>query len=249
MSYVTPALSAQVALASQSNPTLANLLNAVINRTATDDQVKTLGLLVQSMGNVQQLGPSQPSSTALPTDTRAGSPKPFDIVLEFHERPADRWIFPRGDVVCERRGVAQDLFARSSDVTITTSLPFAGTASQDPSAADDQQAELQPPEVGSLCFSRVPQHLWDLFMLWAGGPAKVEESRTALAELVSICLGFALTQADRALTGQEGGTPLVFAASPPRRRAAQRSTGCECHSKRSSAALIPNDRRLPRPTQ
>ncbi|KAI0719939.1 hypothetical protein C8T65DRAFT_754939 [Cerioporus squamosus] len=186
MSYVTPALSAQVALASQSNPVLANLLHAVINRTATDDQIKTLGLLIQSLpvGSAQQLGTSQFSSAAPPTVTRAGSPKPFDIVLEFHERPADRWIFPRGDVVCERPGVAQDVFARSANVILTTFLPFAGMASPNPSTANDQQAELEPPEVASFTFSRVPQQLWDLFLVWAGGPAKVEESRKVLAELV-----------------------------------------------------------------
>ncbi|RPD55880.1 hypothetical protein L227DRAFT_579360 [Lentinus tigrinus ALCF2SS1-6] len=184
ISYVTPALSSQVAIASQSNPILANLLNAVINRTATDDQVKTLGLLIQSLEGVQQLGNTQPPSTVPPTSTRSGSPKPFDIILEFHERPTDRWIFPRGDVVCERVGVADGVFARSADVIVTASLPFDGMASIDPALASDEQVESQPPEVASFHFSRVPQQLWDMFLVWAGGPTKIEQSRTALAELV-----------------------------------------------------------------
>ena len=187
----------------------------MINRTATDDQVKTLGLLIQSMENIQQFGVSQLSDSGPSAVARAGSPKPFDIVMEFHERPADRWIFPRGDVVCERVGIADGVFARSSDVIITTSLPFVGMASADAASLSDEQIEPQPSEVASFRFSRVPQQLWQLLLVWAGGPVKVEESRKALAELVSSAYRLATLR----LTQHEsttGDTPLVPAASPPR---------------------------------
>ena len=181
--YVTPALSAQVAHASKSNPILANLLNAVINRTATDDQVKTLGLLIKSMEGIQHLESPDPAPT---TTLRAGSPKPFDIVLEFQERPADRWILPRGDVVCERVGVAEGTFCRSADVILTTSLTPPNATGSDPTASSEPPPSVATAEVVSFRLSRVPQHLWELLVTWAGGTAKMDDSRLKLAQLVRL---------------------------------------------------------------
>ncbi|KAI0756852.1 hypothetical protein C8Q80DRAFT_1130817 [Daedaleopsis nitida] len=179
LSYVSPALSSKVAIASKSNPVLANLLNAVINRTATDDQIKTLGLLIQSLDSVQEL---DPADSGMPP--RAASPKPFDIVLEFHERPADRWILPRGDVICERVDVAEGVFTRYTDVILTTSLLPTGAATLDPLASNESSTEGVTPEVVSFRLSRLPQQLWELFQTWAGGPVKMEESRVKLAQLL-----------------------------------------------------------------
>lgn len=190
--YVTPALSSQVAIASQSNPILANLLNAVINRTATNDQVKTLGLLIKSLEGVQQLespDPLPPYHASSTSPLRTASPKPFDIVLEFHERPSDRFILPRGDVVCERVGVAEGGFYRSADVILTILLtPPALPSSETTTSNTDSLPDTRNPEVVCLRLLRVPHQLWDLLLIWAGGPEKMEESRKKLTDLVGLPL-------------------------------------------------------------
>ncbi|KAI0778334.1 hypothetical protein BD413DRAFT_465460 [Trametes elegans] len=178
--YVTPALSSKVTVAAQSNPVLANLLSAVINRTATDDQVKTLGLLIQSLEGVQPLTPPEPPPVqpANQLPARQSSPKPFDIILEFHERPSDRFILPRGNVVCEL--VAPLTGYRAPDLIITCCLPFPGTASY----ASTEQTGAPALEVVSFRLLRASQSLWELFSSWAGGPQRIEESRAQLAAIV-----------------------------------------------------------------
>ena len=187
--YVTPALSSKVAVASQSNPILANLLRAVLNRTATDDQVKTLGLLIQSLEGVPELesfsgtSPTTFASHAL-VPVRDGSPKPFDILLEFGEHSTERWIFPRGDVYCERVGVVEGTSAWLSDVIVTTCVPFPNSTGAKPSSSDPPTSPSTP-EVVSFRFSKIHLTLWELLLSWAGGPTKMEESRVKLVDMVS----------------------------------------------------------------
>ncbi|PIL31798.1 hypothetical protein GSI_06502 [Ganoderma sinense ZZ0214-1] len=146
-SYVTPALSSRVATAAQTDPILANLLSAVISRTATAEQVKRLGVLVRQLEGIPELGPLNgppaPSPSAAPP-FRPVSPKPFDIILEFHEKPSDKWILPRGDVFCERVGVAEGTWTRYADVITTTTM----TPSCPPADPSGEQApETHTPEV------------------------------------------------------------------------------------------------------
>lgn len=178
--YVSPALSSKVAIAAKSNPVLANLLHAVLNHTATEDQVKTLGLLIHSLPDTD---PSESLDPLASTPVREKSPKPFDIVFEFGENTSDKWIFPRSDALCERVGVEDNTFARISDIRITTSVPFAGTPGAETSAPD-QSSSVVTPEVVSFCFARAPQSLWELFVVWAGGPTKMAESRAKLIDMV-----------------------------------------------------------------
>ncbi|OBZ68606.1 hypothetical protein A0H81_11450 [Grifola frondosa] len=99
-SFVTPALITQVNAAALSNPILANLLSLAASGRATADQLKTLGLLIQSLGSVRQplyeSGPSTlpASPMVVPPPPPPAPPKEFDIVIEFHERPTDRWVIP-----------------------------------------------------------------------------------------------------------------------------------------------------------
>ncbi|KAI1788812.1 hypothetical protein LXA43DRAFT_627194 [Ganoderma leucocontextum] len=184
-SYVTPALSSRVATAAQTDPILANLLNAVINRTATAEQVRLLGVLVRQLEGLPELEPSNAPPVASPIASspfRPVSPKPFDIILEFHEKPSDKWILPRGDTFCERVGVAEGVWARYADVIVATTMTSSGPLA-DPSG--DQPPDTPTPEVVSFHFSRVSQSLWELILAWAGGLQKMEESKAKLVEMTS----------------------------------------------------------------
>ncbi|KAI8981372.1 hypothetical protein BD414DRAFT_549743 [Trametes punicea] len=181
--YVTPALSARVTAAAQNDPVLANLLSAVINRTANEQQVKTLGYLIQSLDGVQPPGDST-STVGDVTDRSATVPapsRPFDIIVEFHERSSERFILPRGDVVCELAAPKSGSLYKSSDMIVTHRLPFSETSSSEQSA---EHLKRISSEVISFRLSRVSQTLWELFSIWAGGPQKMEESKAKLAEIV-----------------------------------------------------------------
>ena len=58
---VTPALISQVNQAAATNPVLQNLLQLAATGRASHDQLKTLGILVQSLAMQQNLSPSQDS--------------------------------------------------------------------------------------------------------------------------------------------------------------------------------------------
>ncbi|KAI9065887.1 hypothetical protein FKP32DRAFT_1708437 [Trametes sanguinea] len=180
--YVTPALSSKVAEAAQTDPVLANLLNAVINRTATEQQVKTLGYLIQSLNDVQSLDPPGTGSGDQHPQAEAEMQpsRPFDVILEFQERPSERFILPRGDVVCELAVPKSGSVHGGSDLIITHCLPFPGIANVE-QGSDSPNGAV--PEVVSFRLSRVSQSLWDLLSAWAGGPEKIEESRIRLSDL------------------------------------------------------------------
>ncbi|KAI0964079.1 hypothetical protein AcW1_000981 [Taiwanofungus camphoratus] len=183
-SYVTPSLISQVNAASMSNPALANLLQLAASGRATSDQLKTLGLLIQSLGTIQppeaQAGPSssEPSHSA----------KEFDIVLEFQEKPSDRWIFPRGTVVLERVE-SGPLAAQQPDVLLQTIIPFPDTlyavsaAPSESNVADEPITVEVPPHIVTFRLARVSRALWDLLVVWSGGEHGIEDSKRRLGEL------------------------------------------------------------------
>lgn len=70
---ITPTLISQVNAAASSNPTLANLLQLAASGKATPEQLKTLGLLIQSLvGSASSDGTPNPSGAA----SAAGTPQP-----------------------------------------------------------------------------------------------------------------------------------------------------------------------------
>ncbi|OCH86044.1 hypothetical protein OBBRIDRAFT_783868 [Obba rivulosa] len=178
--FVTPSLIAQVNAASLSNPTMSRLLQRAASGLASADELKTLGLLIQSLSTLQkadintaaQIASAASQATAAP----APPPREFDLVIEFQERPSDKWIFPRGLVVCEREG-SEDPRWRTSNVLISTSLPF-------PSTAVGSNPSDVPPEVVTFKLLRVSPTLWDTLLAWSGGELKMKENSKRLKEIM-----------------------------------------------------------------
>ncbi|KAH0837994.1 hypothetical protein J3R83DRAFT_6231 [Lanmaoa asiatica] len=198
---VPPGLISQVNTAATSNPTLANLLHLAASGRATPDQLKTLGLLIQSLASSPVTGipatTSQPSaqgtdssSTPFPTAPAATQQyqyqapiKDFDIVVEFREAPSDRWVFPRGPAMCEFVSTSRDPTS-IGDLTISTIVPFPGmTPPQDPSGSETSApAESPSKQVVEFQFKTVNSYIWDTFSRWVGSKEKMEENRKILEE-------------------------------------------------------------------
>ncbi|KAF5384881.1 hypothetical protein D9615_001315 [Tricholomella constricta] len=209
---ITPTLINQVNSAASSNPTLANLLQLAAAGMATPEQLKTLGLLIQSLAtseSTQVLPPSLAASPALPPlPTTSSAPaatvsppapiKEFDLVFEFRESSSERWIFPRGLVTCERVMDSPTTDATSHTV-IKTCLPFSqantlvNPGTEQPSPAD---AKKEAPQVVSFCLKRTPFSVWDTISRWAGGEQKMEQSRLkleAMKPVEHVYLGYQLS--------------------------------------------------------
>ncbi|KAK2461572.1 hypothetical protein APHAL10511_006035 [Amanita phalloides] len=190
LASVSPDLINQVNLAASSNPILASLLQVAAGGSASQEQLKTLGLLIQSLSSRDSgsAGKQQPSAN-LPSSLLVTQPpiKPFDVVVEFREMPNVRWLFPRGPTVCER---IMDNVANSPlcDVVITTCIPFKKTvektsgASEQPAAESQSQPEKTPQAV-KLSLKKAPITVWDTLYRWVGGEQEMTKHREYLQSL------------------------------------------------------------------
>ena len=201
---ITPILINQVNSAASSNPILANLLQLAAAGLATPEQLKTLGLLIQSLASPESVQLAQQSS--LPTSqnqrnttsttvsssgsqTTHGSPiKEFDFVFEFREMPSERWVFPRGPVVYEK---VIDSENGTSDALVKAVLPFDTPSSngipiapnQVPSATSSSPNERNF-HVATFRLRKAPMAVLDTIARWTGGEAKMQQSQEFLNALV-----------------------------------------------------------------
>ncbi|KAG6862140.1 hypothetical protein C0995_004222 [Termitomyces sp. Mi166 len=210
---ITPALINQVNTAASSNPTLANLLQLAAAGLATPDQLKTLGLLIQSLATSEGTQPVLPPTVTpalppLPTMTPASVTTPqiapvkeFDLVLEFRENPNERWVFPRGLVTCERTTNLPAVNALSRTV-MKVCLPFpkpvASEAVPVPGEAGPSiSPTVEEPQVATLILERTPLAVWDTISRWAGNQEKLQQNKIkldAMKPVEHVCLGYRLSE-------------------------------------------------------
>jgi len=199
---ITPALINQVNSAASSNPILANLLQLAAAGLATSDQLKTLGLLIQSLASPENIQPTPASLgtldglRALPSGpttaqvfSRSTAPvRPFDLVIEFHETSYERWIFPRGPVTYER--IANPLDTLSFDIILKARLPFGRNKTLDDPTTDlPLQDDIEESaQVVEFRVKNTPLPLWDTFTRWAGDQQRMEESQRIISAIVKLYL-------------------------------------------------------------
>jgi len=204
---ITPNLINQVNLAASSNPILANLVQLAAAGKATAEQLKTLGLLIQSLASTESaqlaslpISQSQPDETLLVKSpsgiqdaTTSNSPvKEFDLVIEFREMPSERWLFPRGPVVYEKaveNDNDHDIINTAYDTVIKTILPFDNTSSAAASGAPPLKGSLPIDDsrhVATFRLRKTPSRIWDTISRWAGSEEKVQQSQKIFDALVRL---------------------------------------------------------------
>lgn len=131
----------------------------------------------------------QPAPAQTPAPTSSQPPREYDLVLEFPERPYDRWLVPRVPVVCERVPSAGNIDA----ILLLVALPFpkqtktqSQTQEEPESTESATPASSDPPqEVVQFRITKVHQVFWDNLLNWVGGSTKVESNRRILEKIVS----------------------------------------------------------------
>ncbi|KAI6031409.1 hypothetical protein BKA83DRAFT_671263 [Pisolithus microcarpus] len=163
--HVTQTLVSQVNQAAASNPTLANLLQLAVAGKASPDQLKTLGLLIQSLAS----SPSAAVDSTQPSTDPTRSTAHFDLVLEFRENPADRWTFPRGPSKCEFVTLP-GISGPFGDIILTT-------------AGAEGVSEIQtiPRQVIAFRFKSAGSAVWDTISRWVG--PNIEENCKVLSSI------------------------------------------------------------------
>ncbi|KAF8665426.1 hypothetical protein AX16_000445 [Volvariella volvacea WC 439] len=190
---ITPALISKVNTAAATNPILANLLHLAAAGRASPDQLKTLGLLIQSLSDTppepnlverslpvpshsHPLAPynaaHSPSIAAQQPQTPVPPVKDFDLILEFQNLPTERWLLPRGPVVCHK---LPGEFP--TDIFLTVRVPL-GT---DETLAEKPDCPM--PQAVVFCLKTVPLLVWDTLVRWIGGEEKMVANQKILDRL------------------------------------------------------------------
>ena len=191
---VTPGLISQVNSAASANPILSNLLQLAAAGKATEDQLKTLGLLIQSFANLESL---KNSSASTPNQFSAYNPptaptnyysrpylhppaKDFDLVLEFRETPNEKWIFPRVPVYGERKFSSTQAGVHQ-EVSLLTCIPF--NVSKE-SSSNGVQPASEGQYHATLVLKDAPNSIWDTIYRWIGGDEKNKASKIQIESVV-----------------------------------------------------------------
>ncbi|TFK36940.1 hypothetical protein BDQ12DRAFT_686125 [Crucibulum laeve] len=191
MSTITPALINQVNSAASSNPTLAKLLQLAAAGDATPDQLKTLGLLIQTLASAESSStmPFGATSSSNTFGTYQQMPlvppvKEFDVVLEFRETPLERRLFPHSPSMYEStpfEGAENSTY----DILLSVAIPFEKL----PRSAADNNASttpISPPQSVTFGLKKSPATLLDTISRWIGGEEKMDVNRKVLQELGSL---------------------------------------------------------------
>lgn len=186
---VTPTLISQVNAAAESNPILSRLLHTAAAGRATPDEIKTLSILIRSLGIGMEPSPPPPplQESAQPVNAVPPEPvKPFDIVIEFQERPSDRWILPRGLTSFEFIPYTSSVLSRG-ELVMTFGLPF---------PVNEQNAEKgpeppltptpEPSRAVTMRWNGVLSSVYELALKWVGGEEISAQNLRTLEDLVSV---------------------------------------------------------------
>ena len=188
---ITPNLINQVNAAASANPILSNLLQLAAAGNATPDQLKTLGLLIQSLANIenvssisssahpQQISSSQPTSATNYYDRLPSLVKPFDVVIEFRETPGDRLVFPRGPVHAERLYNSTNT---NTNISLHMALSNAGPLSSESLQQTNDGNDGRYPV--TLHLNQASPAIWDTISRWIGGDEKNDSNKKELEKLV-----------------------------------------------------------------
>ena len=148
-------------MAGTTNPTLASLLRLAASKEATQEELKRLGALIQSLAAI----PQEAYSTQAPSQQVSATViKPPDLVLEFQERTGTQFLLPRGPSLCQRVEPASG--DASHDIVLTTCLQV--PKARAPTSSDPQASPEETEDVITFRFANVSQEFSCFLSSWVG---------------------------------------------------------------------------------
>lgn len=174
-SNVTPELVSRVNSAAQKDAHLSHCIREATAGKASPEEVKYITTTINT------LTATDPTlwRSASPALTPGHSPKSWDIIFEFRERPNDRWLLPRGPAFIERNppdGTRLD----SIQLSIIVSAPATESASGEPSSSSSPSQT----DVVTLRLLQPAQTLYDALVNWVGGAEINKKNRDVLRTTV-----------------------------------------------------------------
>ena len=178
-----------------------SLFNLLSGQTSPSTPSTSTSATLPSSATYSYPSSDQPAPAQTPAPTVSQPPKEYDLILEFPERPYDRWLVPRVPVVCERVPSTGNIEA----ILLLVALPFPKQSQSQtkPKTKTETETETQgesesaaesatptssdpPQEVVQFRITKVHQAFWDNLLNWVGGSTKVETNRRILEKFVSL---------------------------------------------------------------
>lgn len=174
---ITPELLTRVTTAGTTNPILANLLRLAAARQATQEELKRLGALIQSLATVpEEVFPAQ-----LPLQQIPAAPiKPPDLVVEFRERAGTQFLLPRGPSLCER---VESASGGGRDIMLTTCVRVPKATAPTPSDAQAPTEESE--DVITFRFANASEEFWSFLSSWVGDSTE-ENQKTIERKVIKV---------------------------------------------------------------
>jgi hypothetical protein len=150
------------------------LLRLAASGQATQEELKRLGALIQSLATIpEEVFPTQPSLQQTPVTPI----KPPDLVVEFQERVGTQFLLPRGPSLCER---VESASGGGHDIMLTTCL-------QEPKATVPISSDAQAPtedseDVITFRFANASEEFWYFLLSWVGD--STENNQTTIERQV-----------------------------------------------------------------
>jgi hypothetical protein len=105
------------------------------------------------------------------------SVKEFDLVFQYYETSYERWILPRGPVICEKVADTRTP-GLTYDIVLTMALQLPPKAAQPSVAVVDTESPSS--QVVTIRLKRPPPAIWETIWKWVGGEEKLNENRKIL---------------------------------------------------------------------
>lgn len=189
--WVTPALLTQVTRAVGTDPILRNLLELAQKHQLTDEQRATLTSILRALN--EQL--DQQHDTSLEPHLDSAMPaaqstlvQSFDLVIEYQEKPSDRWIVPRGRVQLEDTYASNGASRYDVIISVHLATSKARSIAEERTQTVDFDDRSEPSEAVKLHWRGLPQATYDILLSWTRGePEAVDSSRSSRDTSVRMC--------------------------------------------------------------
>ncbi|KAF7796933.1 hypothetical protein EIP86_008119 [Pleurotus ostreatoroseus] len=164
--------------AAASNPELNRLLQLALQGKTNPEELQSLSQFIRSLANSPHASSPTPGAAPIAQAVPQPAPAPppvraFDIVIEYHERPGDRWRIPRTTAYCEKIRVGE-----RQNVRLTLQLPFPKE-----NVAGVPEAATLPPQIVQMHWAGLHENTVNMLIAWCGGEEKMAENWRKMQEI------------------------------------------------------------------
>jgi hypothetical protein len=169
------------------NPIFAAKFRLAVEPNATPEQIRNFAFALPHLPGVKVTGASSSLTLSTEQQVRLLPVREWDLVIEFHETPNERWLIPRGTLASCTRLASRDRSGLSEVIlTLRFPLPEPKSAnSEGTSSTEKSSPDSNPPVAVKFTLRHTPNAVYDLILSWIGGEDNNRDNAATLGKMVS----------------------------------------------------------------